>query len=134
MSTDQIQNLLNLGFSIGSHSVDHPLYIKISLEQQLTQTIQSQEFLEQKFGINYRVFAFPFTDYGVKKDFFRHIFEKENFDLSFGGAGLKKDCIQQNLQRFPMESQKNDLAKKMLSSEYLYYLLKMPFGMHNIVR
>lgn len=134
MNTDQIQNLLNLGFSIGSHSVDHPLYSKISLEQQLTQTIQSQEFLEQKFGINYRVFAFPFTDYGVKKDFFSHIFEKERFDLSFGTAGLKKDCIQQNLQRFAMESQNNDSAKKMLSSEYLYYLLKMPFGKNNIVR
>jgi peptidoglycan/xylan/chitin deacetylase (PgdA/CDA1 family) len=134
MNTNQIQNLLNQGFSIGSHSVDHPLYSKISLEQQLTQTIESQDFLEQKFAINYRVFAFPFTDYGVKKDFFRHIFEKERFDLSFGAAGLKEDRIQQNLQRFPMESQNNDSAKKMLSSEYLYYLLKMSFGKHHIVR
>lgn len=133
MSSEQIQELINQGFSIGSHSKDHPLYKDISLDEQLIQTIESQQFIEKKFDINYRVFAFPFTDYGVKKDFFEQIFEKEKFDLCFGGAGLKSDLIEKNLQRFPMESQNNYSAKKMLSMEYLYYILKMPFG-KNVIR
>jgi peptidoglycan/xylan/chitin deacetylase (PgdA/CDA1 family) len=133
MSSEQIQQLLNQGFSIGSHSKDHPLYSDLSTEEQLNQTIQSQQFIEKKFEINYRVFAFPFTDYGVKKEFFNHVFEVEKFDLCFGGAGLKTDIIQQNLQRFAMESQYNISSKKMLSTEYLYYILKMPLG-KNLIR
>jgi peptidoglycan/xylan/chitin deacetylase (PgdA/CDA1 family) len=134
MNTEEIQSLLNRGFSIGSHSIDHPLYRDVSSEEQLIQTTLSQKFLEDKFGINYRVFAFPFTDDGVKKDFFKHIFEVEKFNLSFGGAGLKDDIIRQNLQRFPMESQNTASAKQILSTEYLYYLLKLPFGKNCIRR
>lgn len=134
MNSEDIKSLLTRGFSIGSHSVDHPLYRDISSEEQMIQTSQSQNFLEDTFGINYRVFAFPFTDDGVKKDFFSYIFEAEKFNLSFGGAGLKDDSVRQNLQRFPMESQNTASAKQMLSSEYLYYLLKMPFGRNRISR
>ena len=134
MNSEEIEKLIKLGFSIGSHSVDHPLYSELKLEEQLNQTLRSQKFIEDKFGIDYRVFAFPFSDYMVKKDFFKAIFEDEKFDLCFGVAGLKIDAIKQNLQRFPMESQKNDSAHNMLSTEYLYYLLRKPFGKHIVKR
>jgi peptidoglycan/xylan/chitin deacetylase (PgdA/CDA1 family) len=134
MDSEEISGLIQQGFTIGSHSIDHPLYKNISLDEQIRQTLTSQHFIENKFNIPYRVFAFPFSDYGVKKDFFNAIFEKEGFDLCFGTAGLKKDSISGNLQRFPLEGQKLDSARKMLATEYLYYFFKMPFGKNLIKR
>lgn len=135
MSSEQVQGLLDSGFSIGSHSIDHPLYHQIELEEQLRQTIEAQRFLENNFKLAYRVFAFPFTDDGVRKAFFTRLFDGAyKFDLSFGGAGLKRDVIPQNLQRFPMESDQLLSARKSVNTEFLYYLLKAAFGKNQLKR
>lgn len=134
MTTAQVQGLLKTGFSIGSHSIDHPLYADIPLEEQIRQTIVAQDFLRTAFQLDYKVFAFPFSDNGVKRDFFEKIIAEENFDLTFGGAGLKKDVIERNLQRFPMETQGLPSAHRMIATEYLYYLLKLPFGKNLLQR
>jgi peptidoglycan/xylan/chitin deacetylase (PgdA/CDA1 family) len=134
LSTEQIFKLLKNGFTIGSHSMDHPLYHKISLEEQIRQTIDSQNYISDNFNIDYKVFAFPFTDFGVKKSFFDKILKDEKFDLCFGGAGLKNDLIPNSLQRFPMESQTIYSAETMVKSEYIYYLAKKSIGKHILKR
>jgi peptidoglycan/xylan/chitin deacetylase (PgdA/CDA1 family) len=134
MSQKQLSDLLKQGFTLGSHSIDHPLYKKISLSEQVRQTLESQKALESNFDLSYRVFAFPFTDDGVSKAFFDQIFTQEGFDLSFGGAGVKLDAVAQNLQRFPMESQQLKSAKQMLKTEYFYFLLKGMLGKNRIER
>ena len=134
MSSEQVSVLLQQGFSIGGHSIDHPLYNKIALAEQLRQTIESQQFLESKFDLDYRVFAFPFTDDGLTKSFFSALQAQFPFDLSFGGAGLKQDVIPNNLQRFPMESDRLNSARKLINTEFLYYLLKIPFGKNRLKR
>jgi len=133
MTTVQVQELLQNAFSIGSHSIDHPLYSNILLGEQIRQTILSQDFLTATFQLNYKVFAFPFSDDGVNKNFFEKILSEEKFDLTFGGAGLKKDVVQRNLQRFPMETQGLPSAHRIVATEYFYYLLKLPFG-RNLLR
>ncbi len=134
LSTEDLKTLISQGFTIGSHSIDHPRYADIEPEEQLRQTIESQKYLTHNFNLNYKVFAFPFSDDGVKKPFFETILKEENFDLTFGTAGLKKDEITGNLHRFPMESQQLDSAKKLLRSEFLYYLMKAPFGKNKLRR
>lgn len=134
MSRSQIQDLLDQGFSIGSHSIDHPLYKKISIEEQWRQTIEGQKQLETQFELPYRIFAFPFTDDGVSQAFFDRLFQEEGFDLTFGGAGVKQDVVEQNLQRFPMESDCLDSAEQMLKTEYFYALLKRLVNKNTIHR
>ncbi len=69
MSTTQIKTLVHKGFHVGAHSLDHPLYNLISLEEQLHQTNESVNWVCNTFGIPYRTFAFPYVDKGVSNAF-----------------------------------------------------------------
>lgn len=135
LDTWQIQELIKDGFAVGAHSVDHPEYSTITLEDQLYQTKESVRFVNDKFAVDHKIFSFPFTDAGVSKTFFENIFNSQDriVDISFGGAGLKKDSFPFHLQRFPMEGTLL-AAQKLITTEYLYYLLKIPFGKNVIIR
>jgi peptidoglycan/xylan/chitin deacetylase (PgdA/CDA1 family) len=134
MTTLQIQQLLDQGFDIGSHSQNHPTYNLLSLEQQIAQTVQGQQLLEQQFELPHRVFAFPFTDYGVSRAFFERILRQEQFQLTFGGAGLKKESIKGQIQRFGVETQQSTPLRTTLHTEYCYFLIKAIFGKNTIQR
>lgn len=133
MTSEQIRSLISQGFSIGSHSMNHPYYHTLSLEQQLSQTLDSIDGLQKAFNIRQRLFAFPFTDHGVSKAFFDKIFTDGKVDFSFGGAGIKNDIHPRQMQRIPMEGW-NASAEQTLKSEYLYYLLRMPLMKNTIKR
>lgn len=135
LTTEQIKTLLENGFTIGAHSKDHPEYRFIPFEEQVSQTVESLSFIKQKFQINYNTFAFPFTDFGVSKRFFDEVYATPNkiLDLSFSSAGLKKDIVPNHVQRIPMEGTLVS-ARKVVASEYLYYLLKLPLGKNKIKR
>lgn len=130
LTTTQINELIQQGFTIGAHSKNHPLYNLLTEEEQVKQTLESIDFLQQKFNLNYRVFSFPFTDDGVGQEFFRKIESK--VDITFGSAGIKKDSISFNLQRIPMETSFS--AEKTIKTQYFYCLLKKMFGKNIITR
>ena len=77
MSSEQIRHFISKGFEVGAHSMDHPLYSTISLEQQLRQTLDSIQWVSTTFGLPYKAFAFPHVDTGVTDSFFRRLFENE---------------------------------------------------------
>ena len=133
MSSEQIRSLIGQGFSIGAHSCSHPYYADLSLAEQLSQTLDCIDLLKKDFVVKQKLFAFPFTDDGVSKDFFEAIFENGKVDFSFGGAGIKKDIHPRQFQRVPMEGW-NASAEQILKSEYLYYLLRASLGKNTIVR
>ena len=130
LSTPQIQELVNDGFTIGAHSIDHPQYNLLPINEQLRQTEQSVKFVTNNFNIDYKTFAFPFTDYGVSKNYFKQI--NNNIDISFGTAGLKNDTIKNHFQRIPIEVSKLG-ARNIIISEYLYFLFKMIFDKNIII-
>lgn len=134
LSQQQIQNMLEDGFTFGSHSQNHPMYQSIPLEQQINQTLLSQQYVHEQFQLPYKVFAFPFTDTGVSKAFFKRIIEEEKFQLTFGGAGIKHETIVGQLQRFGIETQDNTSIKSLIHSEYCYYLIKALFRKNTIHR
>lgn len=132
LTSEQIRSLINQGFHFGAHSIDHPEYQCIELQEQLRQTKESLQYICNMFSIDYKAFSFPFTDYNVSKKFFFHLKANDIADNTFGCAGQKRDIIPNNFQRIPFEMA--DLSgKQILNSELLYYLLKMPFG-ENIIK
>lgn len=133
MTSEQIKSLINQGFTIGAHSCSHPYYEDLTLEEQLDETLNCINILTTEFGLKQKLFAFPFTDQGVSKLFFDQIFLDNKTDFSFGGAGIKNDIYTQQFQRIPMEGW-NATAEQILKSEYLYYLLRAPFGKNTIKR
>lgn len=134
LTSPQIEQLLQQGFHIGSHSQNHPTYNLLSLSEQVEQTIRGQQALEEQFDLPHRVFAFPFTDYGVSAAFFERILEQAEFRLTFGGAGLKKETIQGQLQRFGVETSTAAPLPTTLHTEYCYFLLKAIFGKNTLHR
>lgn len=124
MTLDQIQELHNEGVMIGAHSMNHPLYNMLPLDEQISQTRDSIAFVQEHINEKYRLFSFPFTDSGVTDDFFKIIHDKDNpvADLTFGCAGLKKEIYPYHLQRVPMEAYAEP-ASRQIRGKYLYNLL-----------
>lgn len=133
LSTFQINSLINDGFSIGAHSINHPLYSDLSLKEQLFQTKKSMKFIEEKFNINDNLFSFPFTDFGVSDIFFSEIFANKIANYTFGTAGIKNDYIERNIQRVPMETTKNS-AEDTIKLQYFRYLIQTILNMNTVKR
>jgi peptidoglycan/xylan/chitin deacetylase (PgdA/CDA1 family) len=132
LTTEQIKTLNKQGFTIGAHSVDHPYYYQIPLEEQLQQTRESLDFVVKTVNQKLKLFAFPFTDFNVTKDFFKEI--KPFVDLSFGTANLKNDEIPFNFQRIAGEKNKIKPMKTILKKEYFKYMVNFFLKKNTIVR
>ncbi|MCB0583856.1 MAG: polysaccharide deacetylase family protein [Phaeodactylibacter sp.] len=132
MSMDELQQLEKAGFTIGAHSIDHPRYDALPLDEQIRQTVESLDFVSRHFHPPARTFAFPFTDFGAGRNFFDELEQKAACSLSFGCAGLKRDAAPKHLQRIPFD-ENQFTARSNLSKEYLYFLLKAPLG-RNVLR
>lgn len=103
LTTGQIKKLLKDGFHIGAHSLDHPGYQGIPLKEQLNQTLTSLKMIRNNFNLNYGAFAFPYSDFGISREYFRKIQQSGLVDVSFGTGGMINDTISNNLQRFSLE-------------------------------
>ena len=99
LTTVQIQKLITQGFYFGAHSIDHPEYQFIALEEQIRQTQESIDFVSKSFSLKYKTFSFPFTDYNVPAAFFEQIQAKQIADITFGCAGQKQDSIENHFQK-----------------------------------
>lgn len=133
MTFEEISGLIFKGFTIGAHSVDHPEFYLFDEDFQVEQACKSISQVKEWFNPKYSVFAFPFTDVGVKSTFFEKLAKQCKPDLTFACSGLKKDLIVTNVHRIPMD----DIglrAEKRLKSEFLYYFLKWPLGKNTFRR
>jgi peptidoglycan/xylan/chitin deacetylase (PgdA/CDA1 family) len=130
LTSTQITKLINQGFDIGSHSIDHPLYKYLSLEEQLRQTWESFNFLQQRFPLPYRAFAFPNNDKGVKSFVKETHFNKE-IEISFGTSSFGKGYCINNFQRQSMENT-NDSAGKIYKELFKYEIFKQLKNNHAI--
>lgn len=102
LTSEQVTSLVNDGFDVGAHSLDHPRFAAISYEEQVRQAVSSLREVRIKFGVDGAFFAFPFNDGGISRALFDRI--AGEVDLSFGTAGLVLDEYSWNIQRLPMDS------------------------------
>lgn len=135
LETEQISELMAQGFHFGSHSIDHPFYGKLDETEQIIQTQQSLDEMISLLQLDYRLFSFPFSDYGVSRSFFDKVFAQPHpiADITFGTSGLKKDFHACNKQRIPVEIG-DYTAQEIIYGEYLYYICKAFFRKNRIRR
>ncbi|MGE8552806.1 MAG: polysaccharide deacetylase family protein [Chryseobacterium jejuense] len=131
LNTEELKNLTNRGFGISSHSWDHPRFGALSLEQQMESIHKTFAYLKENDFL-YESFAFPFTDFGVKNEFFEELFKNKEIYCSFGAAGIKLDSEIRNFQRIPMEM--GESAERILKKEISYFRLKKLLNKNMIVR
>jgi peptidoglycan/xylan/chitin deacetylase (PgdA/CDA1 family) len=121
LETNQIQRLIEDGFTFGAHSADHIDYRSVEEAQQLEITRRSINDLVQKFNPGYRVFSFPFTDFGISRSFYKKLKDENIASMTFGCAGIKRDFAPVSQQRIPIELYKESFQTA-LKKEYLYYI------------
>jgi peptidoglycan/xylan/chitin deacetylase (PgdA/CDA1 family) len=125
LTSEQIGDLIRRGFVIGAHSVDHPLYSELSLEEQLIQTRESLSWLSNRFQYDCRAFAFPYNDAGISLEFFREAFADGRLKVSFGTGGMFRHLFPKNLERFTME--KTDIpATQILARQFGKFFFRRP--------
>jgi len=135
LTSIQIRKMIKAGFTFGAHSCNHPLYEDMNLVGQLQQTKESMAFVKDTFKLDYKAFAFPFTDHGVGSKFFEKVAKKKIVDVTFGCAGLKEEeaDFPWHFQRIPMERFESS-AEEQIKGEYAYFIMKGLLGMNGIVR
>ncbi|MCK5067941.1 MAG: polysaccharide deacetylase family protein [Bacteroidales bacterium] len=116
LSSRHIREMKEKGFEFGSHGFDHPLFSMLPAKACIDHIRQSTEDLQIRFGLDYKYFSFPFTDYGVQDDTIEELFRIGIIDAGFGSAGLKEDKWPGYKQRVPMELAGLD-ARKILRGE-----------------
>lgn len=122
LTSSEISDLIDQGFIIGAHSIDHPLFCDLELVDQLDQALNSLSELKRLFPMNYNVFAFPHTDLGVKRNFFDETHFNGQIDMSFGTSDFLNGFYTNNLQRQPMERGNANaklIYKRLLSQEII---------------
>ncbi|HZH72835.1 MAG TPA: polysaccharide deacetylase family protein [Mariniphaga sp.] len=124
MSADQLRSLMVEGFTVGSHSYNHPEFNVLSEPDMKKQIHRSFDFLEKETGIKERIFSFPFHDIGVPLSFFHFLQKEAGVKVSFGTSGMKLDNAPGHLHRIPMEVKGLSGAEFILKMEYFYYLSK----------
>ena len=79
------------------------MYSSLTVDDQLYQTVESVRCVREMFDLDYGVFAFPFSDHGISREFFTRLSHAGLVDASFGTAGLLDDSVPNHLQRFSLE-------------------------------
>lgn len=129
-----LKKLSESGFMIGGHGFNHPYFNQISEQEQIVEVESCMQWIKNNFQNQPKLFAFPFTDYGVSDQFIKYLVNQpQNIcDLSFGTAGIQPDRYVRHLQRIPME-EKCFSAKHIVGGEILYYLAKNTIGYYKKV-
>lgn len=126
LTSAQIRSLISNGFTIGAHSIDHPVFAELPLEEQLLQVRESVQFLKERFQLDYGGFAFPHHDAEVSNQFFWKAHEAD-VDVSFGTSGMVKEKFDWHFQRFPMEKTSVG-AERIIAFNYARHLHRRMTG------
>ena len=63
MSVDQIKEMAEVGWEVGSHSMSHPDLTALDRQQQLYEIVESRGFLESELDVPVLTFAYPFGEF-----------------------------------------------------------------------
>lgn len=132
LTVQQINEMSKADVAFGSHGTNHAEFQSLSEAERWLQLEKSFDWINIHCPQKLKLFAFPFTDSGIAKDFILQLHNSIN--LSFGGAGINNDVTPFHIQRIPMEKKYAKSASKMIKSEYLYYSIKYMLGKKYIKR
>ena len=106
LTDEQVRLLINQGFTIGCHSATHPHYADLSVEKQIEESRTSLRYLEERFPMPVKAFAFPFASDGVLRRSFEELLKMFHLvfqtgwpvlhaDLGSSGVSVLRDAAKQ---------------------------------------
>ena len=123
LTSGQIRELMDRGFTIGAHSIDHPYYSTLSPAEQLEQTIGSVRKIREIFRLDYGAFAFPQTDFGASQEMLKKAHASGLIDITFGTGGMADEGMRSHRSRVSMERPLLS-ARELLAWHYVRQLHK----------
>ncbi|HDP54893.1 MAG TPA: hypothetical protein ENN24_04315 [Bacteroidetes bacterium] len=130
LTLSQLLALGKKGYTLGGHSLSHPLFSEIPLEVQIAEIQQSVDWVQNNIPNQPKLFAFPFTSYGADKQLYQHfIGNNPKLDLMVGTSGYKPTANSRFVHRIPVENCISG-AKGQIKAELLYYLGKKLIAKH----
>lgn len=129
----EIKQLSEKGFLIGAHSKNHRLFGESTLEEQLRQTFEPVREIRKAYNFSFGVFAFPFNDNNVSKEYFGEIEKASLVDLVFSADGFYNDESPVNYHRFWMESTR-ETAKQILIRNFKEKFFRVLRRKNKIIR
>lgn len=133
LTTAQLIELNQKGFTIGAHSWDHPYYDLLSQEDQLLQTQRSIEFVKEKIQPSVATFSFPHFDNNIPQSFFAELAAATSVDLLFGIQNQKKELQNRMIHRFNAERPEMPMSKQ-LNGVLLLMMLRQLMGKNAVER
>ncbi len=121
LSITELKDLQTKGFSIGGHSIDHPEYVLLDEERQISQTLTSCQYVKEQFTEKRCYFSFPFSSIGIKDSFFSKI--QNTIDLTFGVSGINTSHQKRHIERIWMERNPKK-AENRIKNAYLVHVIK----------
>lgn len=91
VTSEQVRSLIQDGFSIGAHSINHPLFERLDDDERLRQFSESLKAIVSRFDLPYRVFAFPYGEFGIPRASIESFRKSGLADAIFGTRGLVDD-------------------------------------------
>jgi peptidoglycan/xylan/chitin deacetylase (PgdA/CDA1 family) len=131
ITNEQIEIMLKNNISIGGHSIDHPDFTRLSLAQQVDQTLSSVNDLVSRFQLDYKAFAFPYNDRALDTALFEKI--HEGIDVSFGSSDFARDEFNMHFQRGSIDNSTQGFKQALAVLFGKYYIRKIT-GKHFIKR
>lgn len=101
LTIEELKIVQEKGFTIGSHSIDHPRFSELDMNEKLRQTEESSAFVKKNFNEVHSFFSFPFSDENIESSFFEKLYE--NITLSFGITGMGTHYNDRHIDRIDME-------------------------------
>lgn len=129
MSKTELIWLHENGFTIGSHSHNHPEFYRLSddeIKQEIDNDIQN---LTNLLGFKPHCFAYPFTDHFLENKTIESNIENAGL-ATFGTAGLKLEKISQHYQRVCLEDGDDKSAASILLKEGIAFHVKRILNRH----
>jgi len=122
LTKDNIQEMIEEGFCFGGHTMSHSPLNELTSEEKEKEVIGSIDWLKSNFKLKYTLFAFPFSDRGIKKSLINKIFEYDQNSLIFGNSGLKQDIDKRIIQRFSLEDPSKSIKRRIVTENlYKFY-------------
>ncbi|RZL42641.1 MAG: hypothetical protein EOP00_23290 [Pedobacter sp.] len=90
LTKEKVIALHNKGFTIGAHSINHPYYKLLDVEEQVKQTIESCNYVKAITGTNECHFSFPHSDEDISQQTIS-IINNSNNGILFGIQNQKEE-------------------------------------------
>lgn len=132
LNEDDVDQLVQMGFHIGGHSLSHPYFQFLSKEEQVHQAVASTRQLATRYRQEHLLFSFPHSDKVITKTVIQKILD-DGIDVLFGIQNQLPELQNRMLHRFNAERPGIPIQRQ-IKAEMFYNAILKTTGRYRVTR